>query len=162
MKFILKSLPAATILAILLSVLPPSSPAYADSSHTWDSKADFDAGVLTNVDTSSVPGDVMLAVNLDTGTGAFDDPDVTGDTFKTDWRKGAVTQKSNSGSNIVYVDTPAGRFYDVDEVLIIQMTGTFTVSAFAPSGILLFISMAMVLSSLLLALLYIWRKRQLE
>ncbi|MFA5399486.1 MAG: CARDB domain-containing protein [Dehalococcoidia bacterium] len=118
-----RTLPVASVLAVLLSLLTPAAPVSADSSHTWDSRGDFDAGILTNVDTSSSPGDVLLATYINTGSGAFDAGDIT-DTFKTDWRKGAVTRRSNAGGNIVYVDTPDGRFYVGDEVLIIQMTGT--------------------------------------
>ncbi|MDD5398567.1 MAG: hypothetical protein PHU70_05735, partial [Dehalococcoidia bacterium] len=123
MKMLKRALPVASILAVLLSLLSPATPVSADSSHTWDSKADFDAGVLIQVNTSSSPGDVVLATYLNTGTGAFDAGDIS-DTYTTDWRKGAVTQRSNAGNNIVYVDTPAGRFFVGDEVLIIQMTGT--------------------------------------
>lgn len=118
-----RALPVAIILAVLLSLLSPATPVSADSSQTWDSKADFDAGVLTNVDTSSSPGDVVLDTYINTGSGAFDAGDIS-DTYKTDWRKGAVTQRSDAGSNIVYADTPDGRFFVGDEILIIQMTGT--------------------------------------
>ena len=98
-------------------------PVYASTAtHTWTTQADFEAGVLDNVDTSYSPGDVELALNLDIGTGAFDYLVVDG-MFYTDDRRGAITQQNNAGSNIVHVDTPAGRFFSGDEVLIIQMTG---------------------------------------
>lgn len=126
MKCKLKSTLRIFLVVILITILLPllpAAPVFADSSHTWTTKADFDAGVLTNVDTSYSPGDVLLAVTIDTGTGAFDFLDVD-DTTTTDWRKAAVVLTSAAGQNRVYVNTASGPFYATDEVLIIQMKGT--------------------------------------
>ncbi len=60
-----------TILSSLFApFLQPPTPAHAWSQQTWDTKAAFNAGVLTNVDTSSSPNNVLLATNLNTGDGS--------------------------------------------------------------------------------------------
>jgi len=123
MGLLKKAIPVAAILAVIVSLLPPSTPVYADSSHTWDTKADFDAGVLTNVDTSSNPGDVVLATDLYTGNASSGDNYVNNITEYMDDRKAAVTQRCNAGSDVVHVSDTT--LFDISqEILIIQMTGT--------------------------------------
>ena len=65
-----RAISVAVILAVVASLLSPPVPAYAISTHTWTTEADFEAGVLNQVDTSSNPGAVLLATHIDTGTGA--------------------------------------------------------------------------------------------
>jgi hypothetical protein len=107
--------------AIIMPLLPPVSPAFAESSHIWTTQADFDAGVLNQVDTSSSPGDVILATDVDTGNGGFNDLEVSG-IYYTDSNRSAISQQSSAGTNRVYVDS-TGSFNPDFEVLIIQMTG---------------------------------------
>jgi hypothetical protein len=125
MKRSIKLYPLTLLSAILIAVsvpLLPATPAYADSTHTWTTEADFEAGVLSNVDTSSSPGNVLLATDVDTGNGASDFMVVTDTTYMDD-RTSAITQQSNAGSNVVHVadTTPFG---SPQEILIIQMIGT--------------------------------------
>ena len=55
-----KPLPIATILAVLVPLLPAATPVYASAAtRTWNTEAEFEAGVLTSVDAASSPGDVV-------------------------------------------------------------------------------------------------------
>ena len=113
----------AIVLPILVARLPPVEPVYAIATHTWTTKADFDAGVLTSVDTSYSRGDVVLAITLDTGNGSSDSLIVNDTWYIDEDRRSAITQQSNAGSNVVHVaDTTY--FGYMQEIIIIQMTGT--------------------------------------
>ena len=70
-----KVTPVAAIIAVLVSLLPAATPVYASAAtRTWNTQAAFDnATVLTNVDTSSSPGDVVLAAGVDKGNGSYGD-----------------------------------------------------------------------------------------
>ena len=56
--------------SLVMPFIQPATPAHAWMPQTWDTQAAFNAGVLTNVDTSSSPNNVLLAANLDTGDGS--------------------------------------------------------------------------------------------
>lgn len=117
------SITIVAMLAILASLLPPPVPVHAaETIHTWDTQADFEAGVLSNVDTATSPGDVLQVNNLDTGNGSFGNNIVNAIQY-TDDRRSAVNQRSNTGTNVVYIADSTG-FDSSHEVIIIQMTGT--------------------------------------
>ena len=122
MGIVKKAIPIATILAVLMSLLTLLAPVYAWQTHTWDTKANFDAGVLIKVDTAYSPNDVMLAASLDKGYGA-DGPLSTGGLYFIDSISTAVSSTSYIGSSYIYVGSTTG-FAAGQEVLIIQMTGT--------------------------------------
>jgi hypothetical protein len=122
-NLILKKWIPSLFLAIMILLALPLTPVFASESHTWTTQADFDAGVLNQVDTSFSPGDVVLGTNLDTGTGADGPLNVTGGMHFIDTVKSAVNSTSNAGTDWVSVST-TDDFTTGDEVLIIQMDGT--------------------------------------
>ncbi len=123
MRKLSKTIPIAAILAVVISLLPPAAQMYALTSCTWSTKAEFDAGVLNNVNTYASDGDVMLAsIGLDVGDGSWGDLYVD-DTVFSDNIRSAISQQSNAGSNAVYVGDTAN-FSSSQEILIIQMRGT--------------------------------------
>jgi len=125
MKTLSKTIPVAAILAVLISLAPPAKPVHALTSCTWSTKAEFDAGVLNNVNTYASDGDVMLAsIGLDVGDGSWGDLTVNGeDTVHSDNIRTRLTANSSAGNNVLYVADTAG-FSSSQEILIIQMTGT--------------------------------------
>ena len=118
-----KAVPAATILAVLMSLLTPATPAHAWLPQTWNTQAAFNAGVLTNVDTASSPNNVLLGSNLNTGDGSDGALTVTDETRFPNTTGTALSSTSYIGSSYIEVNSTAG-FAAGQEVLIIQMTGT--------------------------------------
>ena len=117
-----KRLLLAILVAILIVLLPPVRPVYAVQTHTWDTKADFDAGGLHQVDTSYSLNDVVLGINLYTGTGADGELNVPDGLFFINGIRSAVSSTSYAYRDWVYVSSTTG-FAAGQEVLIIQMTG---------------------------------------
>jgi hypothetical protein len=53
-----RAIPVAKILAVIVSLLPAATPVFASAAiRTWNTGAEFEAGVLTGVDTASSQGD---------------------------------------------------------------------------------------------------------
>jgi len=117
-----KALILAVLVAIVAVVFSPVTPVYAYQTHTWDTKADFDAGVLNNVDTSYSPNDVVLGINLNTGNGSDGALTVTDGLHFFDAARSAVSSTTYDHSYIE-ITTTAG-FAAGQEILIIQMEGT--------------------------------------
>lgn len=131
-----KSNPWRLIYPAVLFVLPAALaamsvlPLYADAdaASTWiqDTKADFDAGVSTRVDTIYSPGDVVLASKIDTGSGADGSLGVYNTTYYTDDARSEVqynySHMTSAGADYINVVPNAG-FAAGQEVLVIQMTG---------------------------------------
>jgi hypothetical protein len=117
--------PLVLLLAILASLvmplLPPATPALAASSYTWNTQAQFDAGVLNNVDTDFSPNNVVLAINLNTGNGSDGALAIDAPQFIDDVRS-ALSSTSMAHETFLVVNTTSG-FAAGQEILIIQMTG---------------------------------------
>lgn len=133
--------PLILLVTILTSVamplLQPATPAYAWTPQTWNTQAQFNAGVRTNVDTSYSPNNVLLASSLDTGDGSDRALTVTG-TYIINTTATGLSSTSYIGSNFIGVTSTTG-FAAGQEVLIIQMTGTgagtWETAYIAPSGV---------------------------
>jgi hypothetical protein len=121
-KAILRTFLISLLVAILVPLLPPVAPVYAWQTHTWDTKADFDAGVLTNVDTSYSPGDVVLATNLNTGNGSDGALTIPDGFHFFNPASSALSFTSYAYHDWIEVSSTTG-FATGQEVLIIQMTG---------------------------------------
>ncbi|MHB8085990.1 MAG: hypothetical protein ACYDHZ_09195, partial [Dehalococcoidia bacterium] len=114
-----------TLATIIFPLLQPAMPVYAWTPQTWNTQAQFNAGVLTKVDISSNPNNVLLATSLDTGDGS-DGPLTLNDVYFVDSVSTPVTASSYIGSVYMLVgpNPSAVGFAAGQEVLIIQMTGT--------------------------------------
>ena len=125
MGILKKVMPIATILAVLMSMLTPATPAHAWEPLTWNTQAAFNAGVRTNVDTSSSPNNVLLSSSLNTGDGS-DGTLTVNDFYLIDHVRSPVMSSSSIGSIYLVVgpNPAAVGFIAGQEVLIIQMTGT--------------------------------------
>ncbi|MDD5313065.1 MAG: hypothetical protein PHO26_08540, partial [Dehalococcoidia bacterium] len=122
MRIFRRALPLAIILSLLAVFLPQIKPAYALTQYIWETQAAFEACLLNNVDTTTNPDAVMLAVSTDVGDGSYGDLTVSS-TVYTDNNRAAINQQSNAGSNVVYVADTTG-FFSSQEILVIQMSGT--------------------------------------
>jgi len=112
----------AAILAVIISLAPPVTPVHAHTYYTWYTKADFDAGVLSNVDTSFSEGDVVLAPNIDVGDGSWGDLTIHNQTVYTDNIRTSLTSMSSTGDNVLYVADTTG-FSPSQEIFITQTFG---------------------------------------
>ena len=122
MGILKKVMPIATILAVLMSMLTPATPAHAWEPLTWNTQAAFNAGVRTNVDTSSSPNNVLLSSSLNTGDGS-DGTLTVNDFYLIDHVRSPVMSSSSIGSIYLVVgpNPAAVGFIAGQEVLIIQM-----------------------------------------